>query len=574
MANEMLKFATDIPQKLAGAVIPQTILEKFYQWENRQAQSVFMRQPINGAYRDYTWWEVGSQVRRMVTALQSMDLPKGTHIGIVSKNCAHWVMADLAIQMAGYVSVPFYPSLNAEQLNLVLTHSQTKVLFVGKLEVWQGMKAGIPDSVKCIAFPHYPGNDVVEEPGFLHWNDLIAQHEPYQHNYVPDLQDLATIIYTSGTTGNPKGVMNNHYNSAVGMAKGASYLEVNSPDCRFFSYMPMCHIAERALVEGGAIYSGGTIYFAESLETFAKNLQDCQPTHFLAVPRIWTKFQLGILSKMSPKRLNTLLKIPILSGIVKKKIRQGLGLSQAKVILTGAAPMPASLLDWYKRLGINIQEVYGMTENGGACSIMPKAKNKIGTVGKPYDYVKIRIAEDTGEVLMTSDLLMQGYYREPEMTAETIDSEGWLHTGDMGEIDSEGYLKLTGRVKEMFKTAKGEYVAPGPIEWKFATNNDIEQIAVMGSGLPQPVALIVLSDIGKAKTQAEVKVSLLESLKTINPELVSYQRLHQIIVCKEAWTVENNLLTPTLKTKRNFLEKKYQTLMEKWFEMNEKVIFE
>ncbi|MCU0444586.1 MAG: AMP-binding protein [Microscillaceae bacterium] len=574
MANEMQKFATFTSQKLQGAVVPQTMLEKFYHWESVRPQSVFMRQPINGTYRDYTWWEVGQQARKMVTALQSMGLPQGTNIGIVSKNCAHWIMADLAIQMAGYVSVPFYPSLVAEQLNLVLNHSQTKVLFVGKLDVWQGMKAGIPESVRCIAFPPYPGNDSVEEPGFDRWDDLIAQYEPSQRNYVPDLQDLATIIYTSGTTGNPKGVMNNYYNSAVGMAKGASYLEVNSPDCRFFSYMPMCHIAERALVEGGCIYSGGTIYFAESLDTFAKNLQDCQPTHFLAVPRIWTKFQLGILSKMSQKKLNNFLKIPILSGIIKKKIRKGLGLSQAKVILTGAAPMPASLLDWYKKLGINIQEVYGMTENGGACTIMPKLRNKIGTVGKPYDYVSLKIDPTNGEVLMKSDLIMQGYYREPEMTAETIDTEGWLHTGDMGEIDAEGYLKLTGRVKEMFKTAKGEYVAPGPIEWKFATNNDIEQIAVMGSGLPQPVALVVLSDIGKAKSPAEVKAGLLASLKIINPELVPYQRLHQIIVCREAWTVDNGLLTPTLKTKRNFLEKKYQTLMEVSYEKNEQVIFE
>jgi long-subunit acyl-CoA synthetase (AMP-forming) len=552
----------------------KTNLERFYHWEKNQANRVYLRQPIRGEYKDYTWQAVGNQARKIANALKSMGYEKGTRIGIVSKNCAHWIMADLAIQMAGYISVPFYPSLTADQLNLVLSHSGTQVLFVGKLEVWEGMKDGIPESVKCIAFPHYPGNDKIEGKDFLQWDDLIAQYEPMAENYIPALDDLATIIYTSGTTGNPKGVMNSFYNLSVGADKGASYLQINSTDCRFFSYMPLCHIAERALVEGGSIYSGGTIYFAESLESFAKNLQDCQPTHFLAVPRIWTKFQMGILSKMPQKKMDFLLKIPILNTMVKNKIKKGLGLSQAVVILTGAAPMPSVLLEWYKRLGINIQEVYGMTENGGACTIMPVSKNKIGTVGKPYDYVQLKIDPSNGEVLMKSDLVMLGYYREPEMTAEAIDSEGWLHTGDCGEIDNEGFLKLTGRVKEMFKTSKGEYVAPGPIEWKFAANNDIEQINVMGSGLPQPVALVVLSDIGKAKSQAEVKEGLLNSFKTINPELVPYQRLHKIIVCKEPWTVENGLLTPTLKTKRNMLEKKYQTLIEQCYEKREDIIFE
>jgi long-subunit acyl-CoA synthetase (AMP-forming) len=367
--------------------------------------------------------------------------------------------------------------------------------------------------------------------------------------------------------------MTTFYAASVGTDKNIKYMDMEGKENRFFSYLPLCHIAERAFVEGGSFTTGAVVYFAESLETFAQNLRDAQPTHFLAVPRIWTKFQMGILSKVPQKKLDRLLKIPILSTMVKNKIRKGLGLNKVRVAITAAAPMPAALLDWYKKLGLNIREAYGMTENGGACTVMPADKIKIGTVGKPYDYVQVKIDPQSKEILMKSDLLMTGYYREPYMTAEVLQN-GWLHTGDMGEFDEEGYLKLTGRVKDLFKTAKGEYVVPGPIEWKFAINQDIEQICVVGTGLPQPIALIVLSDLAKAKPIEEIKKHLAEQIPHINRELVNYMQIKKVVIVREAWTTENGILTPTLKVKRNVLEAHYQSKIETWYEMADMVIEE
>lgn len=547
----------------------KTFLDYFYQWESSKPNAVFLRQPFGDEWKDFTWAETGNQVRRMATYLKSLDLPPHSNIGLVSKNCAEWFIADLAIMMAGHVSVPFYATLTADQINYVLVHSGCSVLFVGKLDDWVGMKPGIPQNTKCISFPTYnPDTDHVQ------WEDILANHEPMKENPVPHLDDLFSIIYTSGTTGNPKGVMATFGAVAACVEKTKAIVRYDLPETRFFSYLPLCHIAERNIVEATSIGTGGTVYFAESLDTFAKNLAEASPTHFLAVPRIWTKFQLGILSKMPQKKLDMFLKIPILSGIVKKKIRTGLGLNEAKLVLTGAAPMPISLIRWFRKLGINIQEAYGMTENLGAVCMMPADKPVDGSVGKLYPGMEVKIDAKTGEILTRSDWNMTGYYKEPTMTADTIDAEGWIHTGDVGELDDENYLKITGRVKEMYKTSKGEYIAPSQIEFGFADNKLIEQICVVGQSLPQPIALVVLSDMAKGANKTEINQSLTSTLSELNPMLKSYERIQKIVIMKDAWTVENNMLTPTMKIKRNIIEKNYASNMEPWYEGKEPIIWE
>ncbi|WP_428654364.1 AMP-binding protein [Runella sp.] len=547
----------------------KTFVDYFYHWEKNQPEKIFLRQPFGDKFKDFTWEETGDQVRRLATYLISLGLAPKSNIGLVSKNCAEWIIADLAILVAGHVSVPFYPTLTGDQLNQVLNHSGCSVLFVGKLDDWQGMKKRIPASVNCISFPRYN-----PDPEHVQWDDIITHNQPLKQSPRPNLEDLFSIIYTSGTTGNPKGVMLTYKAMASAVAATKDLLLYGLPETRFFSYLPLSHIAERNIVEATSIGTGGTIYFAESLDTFTKNLAKARPTHFLAVPRIWTKFQLGVLAKMPQKKLDLLLKIPIISGIVKKKIRQGLGLNEAKLILTGAAPMPASLILWFRRLGVKIQEAYGMTENLGAVCMTPGDKPKDGTVGKLYPGVEVKILPDTGEILTRSDWNMVGYYKDPKMTAETIDEDGWLHTGDVGEVDNEGYLKITGRVKEMYKTAKGEYVAPSQIEFGFADNKLIEQICVVGQSLPQPIALVVLSEMARAVEREAVTQSLVATLSDVNPKLKSYERVQKIVVMKNAWTVDNNMLTPTMKTKRNVIEKEYDRMMEPWYEVKENIIWE
>ncbi|MCU0326606.1 MAG: AMP-binding protein [Spirosomaceae bacterium] len=547
----------------------QSLVDYFYHWEATTPDKVYLRQPFGDTFRDFTWKEAGRQARSMATYLKSLNLPEKSNIALISKNCAEWIIADIAIMISGHISVPLYATLTDTQINQVLTHSGSKVAFIGKLDDWAGMKAGIPSDVKCISFPTYN-----PDPEHEQWESILAKYEPMKENFKANLNDLFTIIYTSGTTGNPKGVMMQYKAMATGIYSTRDVAKLKMPNTRFFSYLPLCHIAERNIVEAASLTTGGTVYFAESLDSFAKNLAVASPTHFLAVPRIWTKFQLGILGKMSQKKLDLFLKLPILSGIVKNKIKKGLGLSDAKLILTGAAPMPANLIKWFRRLDINIQEAYGMTENLGAVCMMPLEKIKDGTVGKLYPDMEVKIAESNGEILTRSEWNMVGYYKEPQMTAETIDADGWIHTGDVGELDSEGYLKITGRVKEMYKTSKGEYVAPAQIEFGFADNNLIEQVCVVGQSLPQPIALVVLSDLGKSLDKEAVTQSLSSTLSELNPKLKSYERVQRVVILREPWTVDNNKLTPTMKIKRNVVEKEFADNFEPWYEKPETIIWD
>jgi long-chain acyl-CoA synthetase len=550
----------------------KTIIEHFYHWEQAKPGEVYLRQPFGDSWKDYTWAETGLQARKMATALQGMGLKPGAHVGIVSKNCAHWIMADLAIMMGGFVSVPFFPNLTADQLKQVLVHSDVEVLFVGKLEEWESMKAGVPEHIKVIAFPHYAGNALIDRG--MKWEDLLQQNAPLQQVSQPKLEDLWTVIYTSGTTGTPKGVMLSYFSVSGILESERDYKFIRLfeiPDHRFFSFLPLNHIAERMIVESASLLTGGVISFAESLDTFVKNLCDTQPTVFMAVPRIWTKFQMGILAKMPLKKLNVLLSIPGISALIRKKIKKGLGLNKAKVMLTGAAPTPVPLLKFFMKLGINLQEVYGMTENAAGCTINRPDNIRPGSVGQALPGVEMRVKEGTGEVLMKADWNMLGYYKAPEQTAEII-QDGWLHTGDRGEFDAEGFLFLKGRVKDAFKSAKGKYIVPGPIEGHFTKNPMIEQICVVGLGIPQPLALVVLSEVARSLPPQEVEESMKETLEIVNRKIAGYERVHRLIIVNENWDPSNKVLTPTLKVKRNVVDDLYSSYYEQWYENSEPIV--
>jgi long-chain acyl-CoA synthetase len=540
-------------------------LEMLYHWESTRPNEVYLRQPIDGQMHTWTWKEVGEEVRSMAAALRAMDLPPKSKIALLSKNCAHWIMADLATMMSGHIGVPLYPNLNADTVKYVLEHSEARILFVGKLDTWEEMKPGVPDSVKIIAFPFYGHED------YLGWDYLTHEYPPMKENYVPDKDDWASIIYTSGTTGYPKGVIHRFHNFSFAASHAVPYLNVGTKD-RFFSYLPLSHIAERVLVEMGSLYSGGTTNFAESLDTFAANLAAAKPTVFLGVPRIWSKFQQGILGKMPQAKLNRLLKIPILSGVVKKKIRQGLGLNEARLVFTGAAPTPASLISWFAQLGIHIQEAYAMTENTSYSHVTLPNNIKIGYVGQPLPHCDVRLGEDD-EIQTRHEALMLGYYKDPEQTAESFTEDGYLRTGDTGYIDSEGFLKITGRVKDLFKTTKGKYVAPAPIEMQLSSNTYVGQVVVVGDNIPQPIALITPSEEAAGRDAQEVMRSLLKTLEEVNSRLDQHEVVRKCVVLNEEWTVENGFLTPTMKIKRRVVEGRHRDRYGSWYEEKETVVW-
>ncbi|MEZ4775710.1 MAG: AMP-binding protein [Bacteroidia bacterium] len=542
----------------------QSFIELFYYWEKTKAGEVYLRQPQNGQWTDYTWYEVGNQARRMAAAINDMGLPPQSNIAMISKNCAHWIICDIAIKMSGHVSVPFYPNLTPEQLNQLMEHSGSKVLFVGKLDDTLAVDNGVPDDVRMISFP------ISIAQNFEKWDDLIARYEPIQDNFIPRPEDLETIIYTSGTTGEPKGVMITHAINASIIDPVLKMTQLDQIEGRFFSYLPLNHVAERALVECGSLMNGGVIYFAESVDTFAENLKYASPTIFLAVPRIWTKFQMGILAKMPQDKLDFLLRIPILSGFIKKTIKKGLGLHKAIWMISGAAPIANSTLEWFKQIDIHISEAYGMTENNAVCSANHKDRIYIGSVGEIYPDCEVKIVPETGEIIMKAAWNMKGYYKNPSMTAEVL-KDGWLYTGDMGEIEN-GFLKITGRVKDMFKTAKGEYVIPVPMERMFASNTLIEQVCIVGYGLPQPFALVNLSEYSRHMEKAEVEESLTETLKAVNDNVADYEKVNRVVVTSDTWTVENGLLTPTLKVRRNVMDARYRVRMEEWYNQGGEVV--
>ena len=505
----------------------------------------------------------------MAAAIEAQGFEAGSRIGLLSRNCAHWIMSDIAIMMSGHISVPIYPNVNADTVKYILEHSEAKMLLVGKLEPhdWKEMKPGIPEGFPCVNFGIYG----LAEQDYPTREQFISGHEPKSDNPSRDLDEVMTIIYTSGTTGTPKGVVQKFIAPTFAFETFNSIFHL-TPEDRFFSYLPLSHIAERMLILMGSLRSGGSIHFAQSLDTFVDNLKECSPTVFLGVLRIWTKFQMGVLAKTPQSKLNLFLSLPILKNVVKKKVKAGLGLTDARICLTGAAPTPASLLKWYDRMGINILEVYGMTENSAYSHSNLPGKRKYGTVGTAMPEVEVKIT-DEGEICVKSLANMVEYYKEPEKTAATI-RDGFLHTGDKGEIDANGFLRITGRVKDIFKTSKAKYVAPSPIEMKFARNNCVEQICVVGNGIPQPIALIVLSEEARKMDKEEVTESLNETLMELNPQLEHHERLQKAVVVSEDWTPENGILTPTLKIKRGKIDDKYQDRYEEWYEGGKGVVWE
>ncbi len=537
-----------------------TPLQNLIAKTKKHPNKIFFHQPIAGQWQEFSWADVEYQARCIASGLQAQGFEAGCHIGLLSKNCAHWIIADLAIMMAGMISVPIYATANRETIKYVIKHAALKAIFIGKLDDLNEAELGLTptkdtdnqdkkhdEEILRIALP-YPTLHAKAQ-----FTDWLTSYSPIKEIPSQKLEDMATIVYTSGSTGLPKGVVLTHRNWASAAQNTAAILKMNEND-RLVSYLPLAHIVERSL-EAVALYLGCSVYFAESADTFVNDLKYAKPTIFGSVPRLWTKFQSQILTKIPPQKLTLLLKIPLLNKLIIYKIKKALGLQNATRFITGTAPISVQLLEWYKKIDMPICEAWGMSETSSlSCINSPFNKKALGTIGKPVACINMKLSADN-EILVSGDAVFSEYYLEPEMTSESF-VDGWFRTGDCGLIDENGNYKITGRIKDQFKTSKGKYVVPMPIESALSENLDIDQVCVVGSGLKQPIALVVLTDTSERKSKV-VSKRLQSTLEQINKRLENHQKLECILVCSEPWTIDNDLLTPTMKIKRNNIEQYY-----------------
>ncbi|MCF8211195.1 MAG: AMP-binding protein [Rhodoferax sp.] len=548
-------------------------LQCLLRWENQAADRVYLTQPNGaGVLQTLTWREAADQVRRMAQFLQSQNWPPGSRVAILGKNSAHWILADLAIAMAGHISVPIYPTFNAESLSYILQHSESRACFVGKMDDLSSLNQVLSPELPLITLPLAP-----QVASAQAWDALVATHRPIANPARLHMEDVCTIIYTSGTTGKPKGVVHTFANMAWGVTSATRRVRMDHND-RYISYLPLAHVAERMLIEQASLRYGGQVFFAESLDTFVQDLQRARPSIFFSVPRLWVKFQHGVHTKMPAEKLNNLLRIPVLGYWVRRKILKGLGLDQCRIAAGGAAPMPHEVLRWYRNLGLDLIEVYGMTENCGISHSTLPGSRQVGTVGQTYDAVESRIDPINGEIQMRCSALMQGYYREPAQTAQVMTADGWLRTGDKGDINAQGQLTITGRVKDIFKTSKGKYVAPAPIEDLLVMHPAIEACAVTGANLTQPLALVMLSveaanQCASEDDKAPMEESLERHLKWVNAQLEPHERLDCLGVVVTPWTPENGFVTPTLKVKRHRVEAAYGKNYAFWIRQGRPVVW-
>ena len=551
------------------------ILDYVYQHEKERAQQVYLTQPLGGGrVADYTWAQSLDQARRMATHLQSLGFAPGARIAILSKNCAHFFMSELAIWMAGYTTVAIFPTESAQTIRFVLEHSEASLLFVGKLDTWPDQEPGVPSGMPRIALPLAPATP------YETWDAITARSAPMSGQPHRAGTDLAMLIYTSGSTGQPKGVMHSFERitaaTELAVAQSMSQNLGDNQVHRVLSYLPLAHVFERAVVECASFVSGQLhVFFAESLDTFAADLQRARPTIFVSVPRLWLKFQQAVFAKMPQKKLDILLRIPILKKIIAKKILTNLGLDQTISAFSGSAPLPADLIRWYRSLGLQLLEGLGMTEDFAYSHTATPRFSEPGYVGVANPGVQARISPE-GEILVKSPGQLVGYYKRPDLDAESFTEDGFFRTGDLGSVAADGQLKITGRIKELFKTSKGKYVAPAPIENMINNHAMVEISLVGGSSHEAAFAMVVLAEDIRPRqkdpaVRAEVQSALTTLLADVNRQVADYEKLKFIVVADQPWQIENGMLTPTMKIKRANIESAIEPKLDAWYAANQPV---
>lgn len=592
---------------MAADTIPSRLL---HQARVRPDQPAYFVR-ANGAWTPTNWRTYAGQVRQAGRALITLGVKPGGCISILGFNRPEWIIGDVAAMCIGAAPAGIYTTCSPPEVAYIIRHSASPVVIVENLEQWKKVEAEwstLPDLQWVVTMQ---GTPPIDHPKVLSWEAFLAKAQGTDDgvfdNRIDALKDdqLATLIYTSGTTGPPKGVMLSHKNLAWTANITRELIGVNPSDSAL-SYLPLSHIAEQMFSIHGPLTHGYPIYFAESIDKVPDNLKEVQPTVFFGVPRIWEKFHAGITAKLKDakgakkqlvgwamgvaKQANGLknrgkqpggalaLQYKLADKLIYSKLKPAIGLGRARMCVSGAAPISAEVLDFFVGLDIVILEVYGQSEDTGPTSFNVPGRTKIGTVGPPLPGVEVKIAED-GEILVRGPNVFLGYYKEPEATKETLLEGGWLASGDLGEFDADGFLKITGRKKEIIITAGGKNIAPKNIEGALKNAELINEAVVIGDRRKYLTALLTLDPDVAAKFAAAHKISMNEIythpkleaeiqkiVDSVNDQFARVEGIKKFRVLNRNFSIEDGELTPTLKVKRKIVNKNWADTIESMYQ--------
>ncbi len=548
-----------------------------------------IREKRRGRWNELSWSEYADRVARAAHGLKALGVQPGDRVAIHGENRPEWVIADLAIQGIGAVSVGVYPTSPAAEVEYLLAHSESVVLIAEdeeQLDKALAVRERLDGLRKIVLID--PRNVRELDPMVMTWEALEANPALEDYGQALDPSETAVIVYTSGTTGPPKGAMLTHANLtwAAGTFRRAFG---TGPDDEVLCYLPLCHVAERLTSVINGLGTGYVVNFGEGGESFAQDLRDVQPTLFPAVPRVWEKMLATVEIKMADasrlKRWSyrTALRLApgrIANVLALRALRDKLGLGRAERAICGAAPIAPQVLEYFWTLGVPVYEIYGQTENTAVCTLMPFDDVRIGTVGKPLEGVELRIAED-GEILTRSPAVFAGYYKDPEATAATIDADGWLHTGDVGTIDEQGYLTITDRKKDVIITAGGKNISPSEIENRLKVSPYVREAMVVGDRRKFLVALIgieadtvadwaarrglAFTTYGDLSRKPEVRELIGEWVEQVNGELAQVETVKRFALLEKELDHEDGELTATLKVKRRALERQFEKQIQELY---------
>jgi long-chain acyl-CoA synthetase len=613
--------ASKAPPRLATE--GKTLTSIFFERASRYAEMAALRQKKLGLWQELSWRDYEKGVRSVAAALVELGVKPGEPVGLISENRVEWLMSDLGILAAGAVTCAMYTTSAVEQVGYILRHSETRILIVEneeQLDKALEVQKDYPALAKVIVVED-KGLKRFDHPSVMFWKDFIALGEKHAKEHALELErrqtaldpdDLAILVYTSGTTGPPKGVMLSHRNIVWACGSLGDVIETNHAD-EFLSFLPLCHIAERAITIFNQVVNGSVVNFAENLDTVRDNLAEVRPHVFFAVPRIWEKLYGAIELKMRDaswakrklyrwaigigREANKLRQQALREGkdpdqalpaglatslaladqSVLRPLRVKLGLDRIRFAISGAAPISPEVINFFQSIGVALVEGYGQTESTAIISVNFPGRSLLGTVGAPVPGLELKLDED-GEILVRGPGVMLGYYKEPEATAATIDPEGWLHTGDVGELDQTGRIRITDRKKDLIITSGGKNIAPQYIESKLRTSAYVHDAVVIGERRKFVTSLIILDEdtlvewaqrnrvqfgsYGDLAKSTEVLKLIEGEVERVNKTLTHVESIKRFKILERRLDRDEGELTPTLKVRRKAVEEKYKALID------------